>query len=103
MTPVRLPPAVPRSRVKHSITVLPPSSWMKLYAYTVNVKKFNYSCLPKRPRQSVNRGGGGGGGGGGSDHFYAFKGGGGTLIISMHLRVFSEGQGTEWRIFLGLL
>ena len=24
-------------------------------------------------------------------------------IISMHLRVFSEGQGTEWRIFLGCL
>ena len=23
--------------------------------------------------------------------------------ISMHFRVFSEGQGTEWRIFLGLL
>ena len=24
-------------------------------------------------------------------------------VISMHFRVFSEGQGTEWRIFLGLL
>ena len=24
-------------------------------------------------------------------------------IISMHFRVFSEGQGTEWRIFLGCL
>ena len=30
-------------------------------------------------------------------------GGGGTLIISMHFRVFSEGQGTEWRIFFGVL
>ena len=24
-------------------------------------------------------------------------------VISMHFRVFSEGQGTEWRIFFGLL
>ena len=24
-------------------------------------------------------------------------------IISMHFRVFSEGQGSEWRIFFGLL
>ena len=24
-------------------------------------------------------------------------------VISMHFRVFSEGQGTEWRIFLRLL
>ena len=24
-------------------------------------------------------------------------------VIYMHFRVFSEGQGTEWRIFLGLL
>ena len=24
-------------------------------------------------------------------------------VISMHFRFFSEGQGTEWRIFLGLL
>ena len=24
-------------------------------------------------------------------------------VISMHLRVFSEGQDTEWRIFLGLI
>ena len=24
-------------------------------------------------------------------------------VISMHIRVFSEGQDTEWRIFLGLL
>ena len=24
-------------------------------------------------------------------------------VISMHFRVFSEGRGTEWRIFFGLL
>ena len=24
-------------------------------------------------------------------------------VISMHFRVFSEGQGTEWKIFFGLL
>ena len=24
-------------------------------------------------------------------------------VISMHFRVFSEGQGTEWKIFWGLL
>ena len=24
-------------------------------------------------------------------------------VISIHFRVFSEGQGTEWRIFLGML
>ena len=24
-------------------------------------------------------------------------------VISMHVRVFSEGQGTEWMIFFGLL
>ena len=24
-------------------------------------------------------------------------------VISMHFRVFSEGQGTEWRVFFGLL
>ena len=24
-------------------------------------------------------------------------------VISMHFRVFSEGQGTDWRIFFGLL
>ena len=46
---------------------------------------------------------GGGGGGWG-------RGGGvitklGYILgeISMHFRVFSEGQGTEWRIFLGCL
>ena len=41
-----------------------------------------------------------------------FWGGGGGVItklgyilgeMSMHFRVFSEGQGTEWRIFLGCL
>ena len=45
--------------------------------------------------------------------FFFFLGGrGGGVItklgyilgeISMHFRVFSEGQGTEWRIFLGCL
>ena len=24
-------------------------------------------------------------------------------LFSMHFRIFSEGQGTEWRIFFGLL
>ena len=24
-------------------------------------------------------------------------------VISMHFRVFSEGQGTEWRIYFGML
>ena len=43
---------------------------------------------------------------------FFFGGGGGGVItklgyilgeMSMHFRVFSEGQGTEWRIFLGCL
>ena len=41
---------------------------------------------------------------------WIFLGGGGhhkirlyLEVISMHFRVFSEGQGTEWRIFFGLL
>ena len=43
--------------------------------------------------------------------FFFFLGGGGghhkiglyLEVISMRFRVFSEGQGTEWRIFFGLL
>ena len=39
---------------------------------------------------------------------FFFGGGGGVItkyleVIAMHFRVFSEGQGTEWRIFFGLL
>ena len=47
-------------------------------------------------------------GGGGSDDFVDIFGGSSQIglyleVISMHLRVFSEGQGTGWRIFFGLL
>ena len=47
-------------------------------------------------------------GGGGSEDFGDIFGGYHKIglyleVISMHFRVFSEGQGTEWRIFLGLL
>ena len=62
--------------------------------------------------------GGGGGGGGvrklnifwGMSILWILFGGGGhhkiglyLEFISMHFRDFSEGQGTEWRIFFGLL
>ena len=42
---------------------------------------------------------GGGGGGGSTKLDFIFI----LCVISMHLRVFPEGQGTEWRIFFGLL
>ena len=54
-------------------------------------------------------GGGGGGGGGGVQMILRIFFGGSSQIglylevISMHFRVFSEGQGTGWRIFFGLL
>ena len=38
------------------------------------------------------------GGGGGHHKIGLYLG-----VISMHFRVFSEGQGTKWGIFLGLL
>ena len=49
-----------------------------------------------------------GGGGGGLDDLVDIFWGHHTIelyleVISMHFRVFSEGQGTEWRIFFGLL
>ena len=45
---------------------------------------------------------------GGSDDFVDIFGGHHKIeqylnVISMHFRVFSEGQGTEWRILFGLL
>ena len=45
---------------------------------------------------------------GGYEDFVDFLGGHHKIglyleVISMHFRVFSEGQGTEWRIFFGLL
>ena len=48
------------------------------------------------------------GGGGGSDDFVDIFWGHHKIeqyleVIFMHFRVFSEGQGTEWRIFFGLL
>ena len=41
----------------------------------------------------------GGGGGQNSHHKIGLY----LEVISMYFRVFSEGQGTEWRIFFGLL
>ena len=57
---------------------------------------------------------GGGGGGQITEYFWGYEdfvdifGGHHKIrlyfeVISMHIRVFSEGQDTEWRIFLGLL
>ena len=40
-----------------------------------------------------------GGGGGGGHHKIGLY----LEAIFIHFRVFSEGQGTQWRIFLGLL
>ena len=46
------------------------------------------------------------GGGGGMKILLIYFGGHDKIglyleVISMHFRVFSEGQGTEWRIFMG--
>ena len=48
------------------------------------------------------------GGGGGMKILWIYFGGHDKIglyleVISMHFRVFFEGQGTEWRIFIGLL
>ena len=51
----------------------------------------------------------GGGGGGSNTYFWGYEdfvdifGVITKLDYTMHFRVFSEGQGTKWRIFFGLL